>query len=415
MDKEIPLSERRKRLRIQIIKYGAILTASVILFIWMIRFLRPTIDIEYISVSTVDIGVIEMSVGASGKVVPLTEEIIVSPINSRILELYKNPGEQVHKGDAILKLELASVEAEYNQKLDELQIKNGKLVQLKANIDNKISELEMQEKIKEMKLMQMATELKNEQYLDSIGASTPDKVREAAISYEVSKLELEQLKERIANEVKVSQAELKVQQLELNIFDRSLEQTRKLLEDARILSPLDATLTFINNQIGSQVAAGTQIAIISDLSKFKVEAEIADGYGERIAPGARTVVKAGETELEGSILNIVPSVKNGIINFTILLDQPDHPKLRSGLRSDVHVKYEVRDNVMRIKNSSYYMGEGSYILWVMEGDQAHPYELRLGKSSYEYVEVVGGIKEGDEVIISDMSRYNSRKSIRIKR
>jgi len=414
MDREIPLSEKRKALRNQIFKYGGI-TVGVILALYLLfGFLRTSANYKDLITSTIDKGAIEFSINASGKVIPLTEEVIVSPINSRILEVYKNPGEKVEKGEAILKLELSSIETEYRQKLDEREIKKSKLAQFEVNSTGRISELKMQEKIKDMQLKRMMTELKNEQFLESIGSSTSDKIRKAELNYEVTQLELEHLKEKIVNENKNFVAELKVQKLDLSIFDKSLAQSQRLLEDARISSPFDATLTFVNNQIGSQVGAGAQIAIVSDLSRYKIDAEIADRYADYIQPGSRAIVSIGSEKLEGTVLNIVPSSKNGIVNFTVSLKDTNHPKLRSGLRTDVYVMIGLKEDVTRIRNGSYYMGKNNYALWVIKGDKAIRREIHLGECNFDYVEVINGLATGEEVVISGLEGYNTNE-IKIKK
>jgi HlyD family secretion protein len=409
MDREIPIDEKRKALRKQIFKYGAIITGIIIVLYLLLGFLRSSANYKDLTVSTVDKGTIEFSINASGKVMPLTEEIIVSPINSRILEVYKNPGEKVEKGEAILKLEITSVETEYKQKFDQREIQKRKLEQLEVNSNSKISELQMQEKIKDMQLKQLFTELKNEQYLDSIGASTTDKVRQAELNYETGRLELEQLKEQITNERKNLDAELKVQQLELSISDKTLSESQRLLKDANLHSPMDATLTFVNNQIGAQVGAGMQIAIVSDLSRYKIEAEIADSYADYIHPGSQAIVTIGNEKLEGTILNIVPSSKNGIVNFTVSLKEANYSKLRSGLKTDVYVMVGLKEDALRIKNGSYYTGKNSYTLWVIKGNKAIRREVKLGDSNFDYVEALSGLAIGEEVVIGGLEGVNTKE------
>jgi HlyD family secretion protein len=378
--------------------------------------MKTSVNYNDLIVSRVDKGTIEVAINASGKVIPMSEEIIITPISSRILEVYKNPGDQLKKGDAILKLELSSIETEYRQKLDEKEMRKSKLQQLEINANGRISELRMQLQIKEMQLKQMNTELKNEYYLDSIGASTHDKIRQAELNYEVAKLELEQLKNKIEIERKNSEADLKVQQLDLNIFDKTMAQTQRLLKDARILSPLNATLSFVNNEIGSQVAAGAQIAVISDLTHFKVNAEVADSYGNNIRPGGIAVVKVGEENFRGTILNVIPSSKNGIINFTVMLENADHPKLRSGLKTDVQVMIGILNETLRIRNGSYYSGRDSYRLWVITDDKATLREVQLGESNFDYVEVIRGLEPGEQVVIAGIpSEFNDKKTIKIKK
>lgn len=413
MDREIPLSEQRKERRKQIIRYGAIIVGLAIVVIIVVNFLQGSISSKNVIIGTVDRGTIEVTVNASGKVIPLTEEIIVSPINSRILEVYKEAGDSVNKDEPILKLELASIETDYKQKLDEKEMKKSKLIQSQISLDNTISDLQMQLQVKDMKLKQLQTELKNERYLDSIGASTSDKVRQAALNYEVAKLELQQLKEQIVNEKKNASAEVKVQQLDLSIFEKSLAESARLLKDARILSPQKATLTYVNNQIGSQVSAGTQIAIVSDLSHFKVLAEIADSYAEKLSSGAKAIIKIGQLQLEGTVVNITPSVKNGVINFTVMLKDSGNSRLRSGLKTDVYVTHGIQDDVLRIPNSTYYIGAGEYELWVVKNGEAEKKKIKLGESSFEYVEVISGLEKGEQVIISDMNQYKNKQKLKI--
>lgn len=413
MDREIPLSEQRKERRKQIIRYGAIIVGLAIVVIIVVNFLQGSISSKNVIIGTVDRGTIEVTVNASGKVIPLTEEIIVSPINSRILEVYKEAGDSVNKDEPILKLELASIETDYKQKLDEKEMKKSKLIQSQVSLDNTISDLKMQLQVKDMKLKQLQTELKNERYLDSIGASTSDKVRQAALNYEVAKLELQQLKEQIVNEKKNASAEVKVQQLDLSIFEKSLAESARLLKDARILSPQRATLTYVNNQIGSQVSAGTQIAIVSDLSHFKVLAEIADSYAEKLSSGAKAIIKIGQLQLEGTVVNITPSVKNGVINFTVMLKDSGNSRLRSGLKTDVYVTHGIQDDVLRIPNSTYYIGAGEYELWVVKNGEAEKKKIKLGESSFEYVEVISGLEKGEQVIISDMNQYKNKQKLKI--
>lgn len=413
MDREIPLSEQRKERRKQIIRYGAIIVGLAIVVIIVVNFLQGSISSKNVIIGTVDRGMIEVTVNASGKVIPLTEEIIVSPINSRILEVYKEAGDSVNKDEPILKLELASIETDYKQKLDEKEMKKSKLIQSQVSLDNTISDLQMQLQVKDMKLKQLQTELKNERYLDSIGASTSDKVRQAALNYEVAKLELQQLKEQIVNEKKNASAEVKVQQLDLSIFEKSLAESARLLKDARILSPQRATLTYVNNQIGSQVSAGTQIAIVSDLNHFKVLAEIADSYAEKLSSGAKAIIKIGQLQLEGTVVNITPSVKNGVINFTVMLKDSGNSRLRSGLKTDVYVTHGIQDDVLRIPNSTYYIGAGEYELWVVKNGEAEKKKIKLGESSFEYVEVISGLEKGEQVIISDMNQYKNKQKLKI--
>lgn len=386
----------------------------MILIAVVISFLQTSLNRKDLTISTVDKGVIEVSVSASGKVIPAFEEIINSPINSRIVEIYKKGGDSVDIGTPILKLDLQSAETDYNKLLDEEQMKRLELEKLRVTNHSKLSEMEMKLKVSRMELDRKAVELRNERYLDSLGAGTTDKVRQVELDYNVSQLKLKEDEQKYINEQALTDADLKVKELELNIFRKGLAETKRTLDDAQIRSPRKAILTYVNNEIGSQVPQGTKVAIVSDLSHFKIEGEIADTYGDRIAAGSKAVVKIGSDKLDGTVSDVTPLSKNGVISFTVQLEEDSHRRLRSGLKTDVYVMNAVKDDVMRIANASYYVGKGEYELFVINGDQLLKRKVQLGDSNYEYVEVVSGLEPGDQVIVSDMASYKEKNKLKIK-
>ena len=146
------------------------------------------------------------------------------------------------------------------------------------------------------------------------------------------------------------------------------------------------------------MAEGSQIAVISDLSHFKVEGEIADTYGDRVAAGGKAIVKIGSEKLEGTVSSVTPLSKNGVISFTVQLNEDNNRRLRSGLKTDV-----------------YYVGRGEYELFVRNSDkEIVKRKVQLGDSNFEFVEVIGGLQPGDEVVVSDMSQYKNKNKLKLK-
>ena len=414
MDREIPKEVRNKERNKKIIRYGGIGVASVIVISVLISFMRTGVKTKDLVFSTVDKGTIEVSVSASGKVVPAFEEIINSPINTRIVEIYKKGGDSVDIGTPILKLDLQSVETDYKKLLDEEQMRSYKLNQLRVNNQTKLNDLAMKIKVSAMQLNRKKVELRNEQYLDSLGSGTTDKVRQAELSYNVAQLEYEQLEQQYDNEKEVLAAEYKVQELDFSIFRKGLAEMKRTRDDAQIRSPRKAILTYINNQIGAQVSQGSQLAVISDLSHFKVEGEIADTYGDRVAAGGKAIVKIGSEKLEGTVSSVTPLSKNGVISFTVQLNEDNNRRLRSGLKTDVYVMNAVKEDVMRIANASYYVGRGEYELFVRNSDkEIVKRKVQLGDSNFEFVEVASGLQPGDQVVVSDMSNYKNKNKLKL--
>lgn len=395
-------------------KWGGGVVVAALVVSGIFKFMQSAVRADELTFSTVDTGTIDVSVSASGKVVPAFEEIVNSPIDSKILEVYKKGGDSVSLGTPILRLDLQTAETDYQKQLDEEKMKELQLEQLRIQNRSKLSEMEMQLKVSRMELNRKSVELRNERYLDSLGAGTADKVLQVELDYNVSRLKLEEDEQKYLNEQATAEADFRVKQLELEIFRKELAETRRTLEDAQIRAPRTAILTYVNNDIGARVAKGEQVAIVSDLSHFKVEGEIADTYGDRVAAGSRATVKIGNEKLQGTVSDVTPLSKNGVISFTVQLAEDNHPRLRSGLKTDVYVMTAIKDSVLRIANGNYYLGPGEYELFVKQGNELEKRKVRLGDSNFELVEVVSGLHPGEEVVISDMNTYKNKNKLKIK-
>ena len=139
-----------------------------------------------------------------------------------------------------------------------------------------------------------------------------------------------------------------------------------------------------------------------------------DGYADKVMPGNKAIVRIGKNELTGTVGNVVPSVNDGMINFMVFLDDNSHKRLRSGLKVDVFVVNEVRDETLRLERRSFYNGAGDYELWVIKDGEAVKRSVKLGEGSYDYVEVLEGLNPGDQVIISDMNKFRDKDNLKVK-
>ena len=414
MDRAIPVSEQRKRKLKKASMWTGGFLAALGIAAWLGTQMITTLDKKSLVISDVDRGTIDVSVSATGKVVPAFEEVIVSPISSRILEVYAHSGDSVDVGTPLLRLDLQSAETDYAKALDELEIKRQQIAQLKANTETQLSDRQMQIEVEEMKVSQLEAQLRNELYLDSLGSGTRDRVRQAETSLRTAQLQLSQLRQQYASEKKVKQADLRMQQLQNGIFEKGLAEKRRTLDDAKICSPRRATLTYINNEVGSTVGAGQKVAIVSDLRHFKAECEISDTHSDRVHVGGAVLLKIGKERLTGTINTVTPLSQSGAITFTVVPDDMSHPRLRSGLRTEVFVITSIKDDVLRIKNGSFYSGPGDYTLFVMKNEELRMKNVRLGECNYDYIEVISGLEEGEQVVVSDMMKYKGKEKLKVK-
>ena len=415
MDRQIPVSVQRKR---KLIRSGKWLCAFLVVMgvgAWLGSQMLTTIDRKTLVVSEVDRGTIDVSVTATGRIVPAFEEVITSPISSRILEVYAQSGDSVDVGTPLLRLDLQSAETELSKALDEREIRHHQMDQLRANIETQLADRRMQIEVEEMRLSQLEAQLRNELYLDSLGSGTRDRVRSAETTLRTAQLQLAQLRQQYANEVRVKQADLRMQQLQNDIFEKGLNEQQRTLTDAAIRSSRRATLTYITTEIGTTVGAGQKLAIVSDLSHFKAECEISDTYSDRVLVGGEALLRIGKERLPATIATVTPLSQGGAISFTVQPQNPSHPRLRSGLKAEVYVITSIRDDVLRIRNGSFYAGPGKYTLFIFKDDRTLvPREVQLGECNYDYIEVLSGLSEGEELVVSDMTKYKGKEKLKVR-
>lgn len=414
MDREIPLKDRRIAALKRWSRVVVILLAIAALTFVGIRLWGDSVRESSLEFSAVERGDLQVTISASGSIVPEYQEILVSPLSTRIVEVYKRAGDIVEAGTPLLRLDLQSAETDYQKGLDDEKVKQVELGKLGIEQNTQLTDLEMRIKVAEMSLNSKHMELRNERYLDSIGSGTHDRVRQAELEYKTAQLELSQLRKQLANAKRTASAARSVQQLGIDMHRKGLELTRRTLEDAKIRSPRHAVLTYINSSIGAQVAQGEQVATVSDLSSFKCEVTVADGYADRIAAGGRVLVRTSGKQLGGTITAVNPQTKNGMIDFTIRLDEPSNRLLRSGLKVEVYVISSEKQDILRIRSGSFYQGASTYRLFVREGATLEARDVELGEANYDYIEVKSGLREGEQVVVSNMEKYKGKNKIRIK-
>lgn len=414
MDKPIPKRERNIQTLKSIGKIAGVLATLSLVILIIIEISRASISEASLSFATIDRGTIETTISASGNVQSTSELIINSPISSRIVDVYCKNGDSITAGTRLLQLDLKDAESEYQKLLDEKEIKQQQLLQQRLNDETMLANMHTNIEISEMEFKRLQSELLNEQHLDSIGSGTTEKVRQCEMAVTTARLKLEQSRQQLQREKEIRLSNRRVSELQYNIFIEQLEASRKRLADAQMPAPQNGTITFINNSKGAQVAAGSHIATLADLSSFKISAKLGENLADNLATGKDVIVKIGKETLTGKISNVEAKSEGGNIAFDISLDEPSHPKLRYGMRVDVYILHRIREDVLRIKNGNYYKGAGEYAFFVKEGEKIVRRKVQLGNSNYDYVEVVAGLDEGCQVVLNDMENYNSRKEIKLK-
>jgi HlyD family secretion protein len=414
MDRELDASFRRGLLRRRVAWAGGSLALVVAILLFLPGWLRPSIERERIRTGKVDRGPIEGIVEASGQVIPAFEGVLSSPVEARVEKILKRPGEVVKAGEEILALDTSASRIELERLEDQLRKKMNEQTQLRINLEKSLTDL--RGRIESQKLDVEALRYRTEQNrkLRGDGLVSEQVLNGSEVEAKKAAIELDQLQEQSRNEHRATDAQLEGLELDLATLRRDRDEARRQLDLATTRSDRSGVLTWVIPQEGATVRRGDVIARIADLDSFRVEAKVSDVHSAELRPGQVVRVMVDAAPLTGRLAQINPTIESGTVKFTVDLDDKRNPKLRNNLSVDVLVVSDSRADALRAPKGPYAQGGASQPVFVIEGDHAVRRTVRFGLSGYDTYEVLDGLAEGDEVIVSDMRDYTRLMQVNLK-
>lgn len=414
MDRPIEPEVRRRRMIRRVAVTVLSVAAVLLLGAMTVNWLRPSVRRRNLVTARVELGRVDATLQASGTVVPAYEQAISSPVEARVMRIDHRAGDRLVRGDEILTLDTAGSRLDVDRLVDGVRQKESELAELRLRLDDGDASLAAQ--IEQKKLDRDIFHFKAEQYLRMFRnglVAEQDKLA-AETSAKKADIELAQLGAARERAHRSGEAQLRASQSQLATAQRELDGSRHQLDLAMTRADRDGVLTWVVADVGSTVRKGDIVARIADLSAYRVLATISDVHASKLASGMRALVTIDETTtLEGTISSIDPRIDNGVVKFYVDLEGRAHPKLRNNLRVDVFVVNGRRDHTLRVRRGS--LGESDHEdVFVVRGNRLVATPVRWGLSAQNELEALSGLREGDEVVISNMSDYAGVKTLRLE-
>ncbi len=414
MDRELSSHTLRQR-KTRTYLFGLITVALVASGFLLFRSsLKTTLAASRIRTAVAEVGPIENTLTASGILIPEFEQVIASPIKAEIKRVIATPGTTMKVNQPILELDKSLTINEYEKQKDQLALKRNSITQLQLKLQKGLYELEINNAIKDLNIGSLQAKLDNARHLKTVGGATQEEVNEADFNLKTAQLE----KKKLANELKSMKqsiiADLREMQLQASIQEKDLRELENKLKQADIVAKRDGVLTWVNENIGSNVAEGEQLAKIADLNGYSIEGSCSDTYADRLKTGMNVIVKINEVILRGHITNIRPTVKNNILTFIVALEKNNHAALRPNMKVEVFIVTDASEKVIRVANGPAFNGKAEQPVFVLENGVARRRQVKVGASNFDFVELQSNIKPGETVIISGMSEYEHLNEIMIE-
>lgn len=414
MDRTIETSVLRARILRRILAVAAVglLLAAGLFF--LPKFIKPTLARTRIRTARVTSGPIEAVITASGTVVPEVEQVLSSPIDARILKIHKRAGATVVKGEPILTLDVSQSELALNRVDQQIELKRNQQLKAKLDLETTLNGLRGQAEVKTLDYKSFKANTVRQKALFESGLLSKEKLGEAELAEQKAASELRQLEAAIATARKSTDTQVEGLALEMKTLVKEREEAARQLELATTKADRDGVLTFVVPEEGATVAKGAVLARIADLRSFRVDATVSDVHAARLTGGMPVTVKINDRLIRGAVSSIDPTITNGVITVRVALAEQPADLLRSNLRVDVLIAVERKAQALRVKKGPFAGAQSVRDVFVVNGDRAVKRTVRLGISSFDELEIVSGLSEGDEVIVSDMTEFQHLAEITLK-
>jgi HlyD family secretion protein len=239
------------------------------------------------------------------------------------------------------------------------------------------------------------------------------KVSESQAQELTTRYEIE--KERLEINNEAVQAQLAAQQARVDQYKAMAQLKRRQLDSLKVRAGTRGVLALLPVEVGQQVAPGTNLARVANPERLKAEIKIPETQAKDVQIGQSAAVDTHNGIIPGHVVRIDPAVLDGSVAVDIALEGELPRGARPDLSVDGVVELERLENVLHVGRPAFGQGNSQVSLFRLseEGGRATRVRVLFGRTSVNMVEILEGLSEGDQVIVSDMSSWDSSEQLRI--
>ena len=417
MDIARPDIARKKRLKR--LAYGAVMVVvvpAITIAVSRLKPAAPLVERSTVSMDTVRRGEMLRDVRGLGTLVPVDVRWIPAQSSARVDKIVLQSGATVKPDSIILELsdpqlQLDALNAEYAYKAAEADLANLKVQLSNSLMGQKSTAADIESEYQQAK---MQAEVDKQLSEEGIQAALTAKKSAVVAEQLAIKEELVQEQLKIADDA--AKAQVAAQQAHLAQQRVLYELKKRQLDALHVRAGLSGVLSAVSVEVGQQVTPGTNLVRVADPSHLKATVQIPETQAKDVAIGQKATIDTHNGTADGHVSRVDAAVVNG----TVAVDVSFESALPLGARPDLSVDGTIE--LERLLNILYVgrpvQGQPNSKIGLFRvlngGSEAVRVSVELGRTSVNSVEVRRGLEIGNQVILSDMSAWDSYDRIRLQ-
>ena len=399
--------------------YGAIALAAIVLATLGLRGLKPAaprVDRASVWIDSVQRGPLVIEVRGPGTLVPERIRWISAVTAGRVDKRLAEAGQEVTPETVLLELTNPDVQLEALESERQLTAARADQVNLRANLQSQRLNQEgtvaaARAAYLDAKRNADATEsLAAKELISTMDASrAKDRVEELATRFKVEG-------ERLRVMEDAADSQLALQQAQVDRLRAVTEFQRSRVRSMVVKAGAKGTLQELPLEVGQWAQSGATLARVVEPGRLKAVLRIPETQAKDVVLGQPAAIDTRNGIVRGRVSRIDPAVQNGTVTVDVRLEGELPRGARPDLSVDGTIQVERLNNVLHLGRPAYGQPNSTVGLFklVEGGAAAVRTSVRLGRTSVNTVEILGGLQPGDKVIISDMSRWDGFERVRVE-
>ncbi|HXC72414.1 MAG TPA: HlyD family efflux transporter periplasmic adaptor subunit [Pyrinomonadaceae bacterium] len=415
--KRAPKSKIKKKIRNAVmIVIGVAAIGGITYGLTKLKPAAPTLDRSTAVIETVKRGEMVRDVRGNGTLVPEITRWVPAPADGRVERILLKAGVEVEPSTVIA--ELSNPQLEQQAVDTELQVKAAEADQenLKVRLESEAMTQKAAIATINSQYSQAKLQLDSDEKLfeQKLIAELTIKISRVAVQDLANRLKVEQ--ERLAVSGRSTKAQMNAAASRLNQL-RALATLRRQEVDAlKVRAGSGGVLQQVLVTEGQQVTPGFNMARVADPASLKAVLRVAETQISGVRIGQPVIVDTRNGLIQGTVSRIDPAAREGTFEIDASLVGPLPPSARPDLSVDGTIELERLKDVLKVGRPAFGQAQQTIGMFVLtpDGSEAERRTVKLGRNSVSTIEILDGLKEGDQVIISDTSALDSYNRIRIR-
>ncbi len=399
--------------------YGGLAVLGLALATAGLRSLKPaapSVDRAAVWIDSVQRGPLLIEVRGPGTLVPERVRWISAVTAGRVEKRLAEPGQEVNSDTELLELSNPDVQLEALESERQLTVAQGDRVNMRTTLET--TRLNQEGNVAAAKSAYLdaqrnaeaSSDLARKELISSMEASrAQDRVVELQTRYEVEE-------KRLAVMTEATDSQLRLQDAQVSRLRAVVDFQRERIRSMKVMAGAHGVLQELPLEVGQWAQSGAVLARLVEPGRLKAVLRIPETQAKDLTMGQPAAIDTRNGIVKGAVARIDPAVQNGTVTVDVRLEGEMPRGARPDLSVDGTIQVERLDNVLHVGRPAYGQANSTVGLFKLaaDGREATRINVRLGRTSVNTVEVLGGLQPGEKVIISDMSRWDGVDRVRVE-